>query len=261
MSIAAMTWAFRQKVPPKPKVVLLALADQADERTGRVCYGKTDLEYLSEKCSVPLRTMVRCIGALVRNGYIIRESGQKERKANQYWLCLDREASESINEWVWLGPAAQETDDGEPQDVDDPHANMARDEAVEKTHESGAVPRAIGGVGRVSSLTKLHPRAREAPLSPSFSREAQDLERGIADFKVVAEAQGAPVFVIEGTRAWQAHCDDRRRRGLPGTLPTCTGTGKFAGKRGWYMPTLFPKIDETTGPPKGLSAQDLNDFH
>lgn len=52
-----------------------------------------------------------------------------------------------------------------------------------------------------------------------------------------ARARAAPdrVFVIEGTRAWKAWLAHRRRG-----LPTCDGHGPHAGKRGWYMPTLFP---------------------
>lgn len=253
MSIEAVAWALRQKIPPKPKIALIALADQADERSGRVCYGKTDLGHISTKCSIPERSLTRYFAALIRNGYLIRESGKAEGRASQYWLCLDRAQAEDYDDWKWTGDAPSE----EPEDLENSQdiegsATMADppDDA-----ENGRPGRPhMDGPARVSCLTKEHPRAREA-RPPSFSRAAQDLERGVP--KETAAEESKRFFVIDGSRAWEAWCQYQRSCGKPGTLPTCAGQGKHVGKRGWWMPSLFPP---PIGPPREPSEQDLKEF-
>jgi hypothetical protein len=70
-----------------------------------------------------------------------------------------------------------------------------------------------------------------------------------------AKAAKVQVFVIEGSRAWLAWLDHRRRSGRMAAFPTCTGTGEFANRRGWYFPSLFPP-PASTGPPSLMTADD-----
>ena len=251
MSVAAQTWAWAQKVPIKPKFVLVTLADQTDERTGKVCYQRTDAAFLADKCGVPKRSLYRYLGALIRNGYVTRSSGQKKGHASEYWLCLDRLPSADMEEFLWS--AADEVDEpDEPQDVEG-CAISADPQDDEKTRDFGAP--GVPCVAQQDSLEKpkIPSRAREI-VPKTFDRSAQDLERGIRKERTPEESE--KVFVIEGTRAWDEWCRHQRARGKPGTLPTCTGQGKHAGRRGWYMPSLFPP---PVGPPQ-LSNQDLKEF-
>jgi hypothetical protein len=69
MSIAAMNWAWRQDVPSTPKLVLLALADAADDE-GR-CW--PSVATLSIKASASTRTVRRAIQLLIDHRMIMVE--------------------------------------------------------------------------------------------------------------------------------------------------------------------------------------------
>lgn len=246
MSVEATGWAFRQKLPPKPKIVLLALADQTDERTGRVCYGRTDMKYLAEKCSIAERSLYRYLAALIRNGYAIRESGKERGHESQYWLCLDR-ATTKIEEWQWSGApddAGDDTETDDPQDVEGGSAKMADRTPVENPAgdaQIGRPPLPIGGRPRVSGRHQDISARASGEQESSFSRKTQDLERQAVAIHRKATTENAREFAIYGTRAWDAWVEYRRRTGVkPAVPPTCEGAGKFAGRRGWYFPSLFP---------------------
>lgn len=64
----------------------------------------------------------------------------------------------------------------------------------------------------------------------------------------------ARVFVIEGTRAWNAWLAHRRRLGLLASAPVTVGHGEHAGKRGWYFDSLFPP--PPTGPPDSEVSEE-----
>lgn len=240
-----MGWAFRQKVPPIPKMVLLALADQTDETTGRVCYGKTDIKHIAAKASVGARSVYRYIGALIRNGYMLRESGKEKGKPSTYWLCLDRPLAKDIAEFQWV---RNESDaDQEIDDMPDRHTPY-------NTFESPTVAdplcQQVADQDSLDRPKNISVRARESePLPPSgFSRQAQDLERNRFQAKQ-QETQPKSYFVIEGTRAWEAWLKVKRKE----TGVSCwnlTTTAIIDGKqrRGWWFPSLFPP----TGPPETL---------
>lgn len=273
MSVEATGWAFRQKVPAKPKMLLMALADQTDETTGHVCYGKRDAKHLSMKASCSERTFYRYMAALVRNGYAISHSGKAKGEPNEYYLCLDRPAAKSLSEWQWSAvdddqePA--ELDDGsatddDAQDVAGGYAKMA--DPVSPENDAASAQNGRGGLpqdGRpdVSADIKHLSRAREGNRSTSFSRKAQDAEIENRSINRVAEKAGARTFVIEGSRAWREWLAYRRdvERLAVFTLPTCTGPNN---NRGWYLPSLFPPNAQPppTAAEAALSEQDMADF-
>lgn len=57
MSIAAMHWAWSQVLPPAPKLILMALADNADD--GGYCWPR--VKKIAERCSVSERTVQRTL--------------------------------------------------------------------------------------------------------------------------------------------------------------------------------------------------------
>lgn len=264
MSVAAMAWAFRQTLPPKPKIVLLALADQTDETTGRVCYGKTDIKHIAQKCSVGERSLYRYLAALIRNGYALRESGASRGTESQFWLCLDRPVAKP-GDWQWS--ASDDAGDGdeaatEPAPVADSSeggsANLAEGQNVENSvipDQNGRPPLPQDGRPRLSGRPgNIHTRtsAREAS---GFSRKQQAAEIEALSIKKKAASENVTVFVIQGTRAWAAWIEYRRRKGMVPSMPTCNGVGVHALKRGWWLPTLFPP-DSRADPPVEMSNSD-----
>jgi hypothetical protein len=87
MSVKAMTWAFEQAIPPTLKVVLLALADHADENN--VCW--PSIARLAVKSSMSERTVQRNIQDLEFQGYIEKKSTFSDvgrQMSNHYVLLL-----------------------------------------------------------------------------------------------------------------------------------------------------------------------------
>lgn len=81
-----MTWAFAQKVGGNEKLVLLALADHADEEWS--CY--PGMETLAAKASVSVRTVQNVLARLEEAGYLTRERRHSQntgyRTSNRYTL-------------------------------------------------------------------------------------------------------------------------------------------------------------------------------
>ena len=104
MSLETQRWAYKKEnVPYKAKV----RADdpcgyQADEVTGEVCYQRTDVKFFVEKLCMPERSFYRCVAALVRQGYLRRES-ERGGQQPKYWLCMKREPT-LIEKWSLGGP-------------------------------------------------------------------------------------------------------------------------------------------------------------
>ena len=70
MSIAAMTWAFEQPLPPNQKIVLLALAD-CENGHSLICI--PGQERIAEMATMSVRSVRRMLDALEDGGYITRE--------------------------------------------------------------------------------------------------------------------------------------------------------------------------------------------
>lgn len=265
MSIQAVAWALDQhpdNLPGKPKLVLVSIANHADHRTG---YCWLTLETISHESSQPIRSLYRYIGALVRNGYLrkqLRKGEDGKQRATDYWILFNREP----NPWDWgaRGP------DGDPLDVvgdeSDPSATQADGENGADAAPSADLadgPSANGGTAYNDEPSYIKPsyeeearaRASETPAPPPPPRGYRPPP--VEPMGAVLDPQGRQVFVIKGTRAWDAHCAERRRQGK-GSPPTVWAIVNGKSREGWYFANLFPPNYKPPDDP--LSDQDAADF-
>lgn len=87
MSIAAMNWAWAQALPPSSKLVLMALADAADE-VGQ-CFPR--IRVIARKCCVSERTVQRVIKEFERDNVLIvakRKRDNGAQTSNLYQLQM-----------------------------------------------------------------------------------------------------------------------------------------------------------------------------
>ena len=85
MSIKAMNWAWEQKLPPSSKLILMAIADAADEEGD--CWPK--VKTIAKKCGVSDRTVQRVLKEFIANGLISvtpRFSQDRRQVSNNYRL-------------------------------------------------------------------------------------------------------------------------------------------------------------------------------
>ena len=89
VSVAAVAWAFEQKLPANEKIVLLALADCENGQTALCIPGQ---ERLAEMSSMSVRTVQRMLARLEERGYIRRERRTSAisgyRTSDSYVLAL-----------------------------------------------------------------------------------------------------------------------------------------------------------------------------
>ena len=250
MSIQAVAWALEQDLPGTAKLVLISLCNHADHVNGH-CWPST--ETIAKEASVGVRSVYRWIGALQRNDYIdVRKSKGKDGKqrANNYWIRFDR----IKRPWEFFSKDTE----AEPQDLDDPTANLSpgetTDEPVENSsdmHDLAVGPSDIGVTRQDSDsqTIKVEPsesellataRARGAPKA--FDPKARQAEQAKLQAAEEARSKNQRIPVVEGTDAWNAWVRH-------GHAPTLTTWVIFDGKqrRGWYFPSLFPP--RSTGPP------------
>jgi len=71
MSVKAITWAWRQKLPATEKLVLLALADHSNDEDFRAW---PSLSHLADKCGLHRRSVIRLLAELETAGYLHREN-------------------------------------------------------------------------------------------------------------------------------------------------------------------------------------------
>jgi len=87
MSIAAMNWAWRQDVKPVPKLILMALADAADDEG--VCW--PSVSTVATKSGVSSRTVQRVMQSLTKRELLVaepRHRGDGSCLSNRYRLLL-----------------------------------------------------------------------------------------------------------------------------------------------------------------------------
>jgi hypothetical protein len=88
MSLKVITWAWTVRLPPAPKLVLMALADEADDRG--FCFPSH--RHLANKCSISERSVRRMISLLAADHHVSIEHRFKKdraRTSNGYRLGCD----------------------------------------------------------------------------------------------------------------------------------------------------------------------------
>jgi len=88
MSLKVMTWAWTVRLPPTPKLVLMALADEADDRG--FCFPSQ--RHLAEKCNINERSVRRMIALLRELEHVRSEQRFKKdrgRTSNGYRLAFE----------------------------------------------------------------------------------------------------------------------------------------------------------------------------
>ena len=82
-----MNWAWRQALTPTLKLVLMALADAADDQG--ICW--PSVSTLAKKCTVSTRTVQRSLRVLIDSGLLIAEARQRRdgsSTSNRYRLLI-----------------------------------------------------------------------------------------------------------------------------------------------------------------------------
>jgi hypothetical protein len=69
MSIKAINWALELPIPPTPKLVLVVIADYADDRG----YAFPGADTIARRASISARTLTRVLADLETHGYLERE--------------------------------------------------------------------------------------------------------------------------------------------------------------------------------------------
>jgi hypothetical protein len=286
MSIQAVAWALEQRIPAGPKLVLVALANHADHTSG-LCWPSVAL--IAHEASCSPRAVYRFVADLTRNGYV---SVQKKRgkdgkqRSNNYWLTFDRlplpwaavpptspqDADESNAEDQEI--ASSDSHEDEPGDSLSP-GQMNGAEAPENTMTPGvnaspgdrespgpsdsAVTRQESSL-EPSSVEPSRPSPLRVPAVPhGYDRRARPSAQASAAAEE-ARRRSQPVFVIEGTRAYEEWAKRKRHEhGHPWHLIT-TSIVDGKTRRGWWFPSLFPPSASGTDPPNTLTEQDAREL-
>jgi len=116
MSVKAISWAFTQQVKPSMKVLLLALADHADDEG----YCFPSVPTLASKSTLSVRTVQRTIERLIDDGFVQRtnrfdESGRQTSSA--YRLRMSIDVHEGPDEGDKMTPGGCQNDTGEGDTV------------------------------------------------------------------------------------------------------------------------------------------------
>lgn len=260
MSIQAVAWALDQKLPARPKLVLVSIANHANHTDG-YCWLKVDTIGAEASCSP--RAVHNFIGALIRNGFIRkaqRRGDDGKQRANDYWILLDRDPdlkwiteveSEPEEPEIDMPPEHTETQD----DVDGMHAVHPAEtspEPVEKparavgpsapacSHIDSAEPSKIKPEEGERAKTPYRPRAYAPPPVP----------RPPAQGEVISAKPTDPIFVFVGTPAYDAWAKVMAIKNRMSRWHLVT-TRYVNGERqtGWWFPTLFPP-SSNADPPK-----------
>lgn len=259
MSIQAVAWALEQDMPARPKLVLIAIANHADHTNG-YCFLKA--ETIAGQSACTKRSVYRFIGGLIRNGYLRRETKKGDdgkQRANDYWVLFDR----AENEWHWgthVGDEDHINDSDECSDTAD-EATTSCDPDVQISSGESDIPLApeddeIHAVssGPGDSAVTLKDSAEPSESNPKRAERsfAARPRRYQAPPPEPPKPVGAtnpsgpqkPFFVYEGSKAWLAWIEWRKRKGMrPHTLPTRTQFIDGATKHGWDLPSLFPPAE------------------
>ena len=274
MSIQAVGWALDQELPAGPKLVLVAIANHANHADG---YCWLHAETIAAEASCKPRSVYRFVAALMRNGFVRRErrrGADGKQRSNDYWILFNREPAK----WDWGGaqddPEAENeaaethsSDDDDPLDVvanygteseQKPSMSLGQSDS-DDTRQDPEKPSMSSGptvVGVTHSITaepsKTNPeesRARGAPPR-HYQPPPPDPPQPVGS----TDGNG-PVFVYEGTRAYEAWAKLKARQNRINRwhlVRTKIVDGK--PRSGWDFPTLFPP--QAQPPPSELMTEE-----
>lgn len=258
MSIQAVAWALEQDLPARPKLVLVSIANHADHTSG-YCFLRADTIAAESACTV--RSVYRFIGGLMRNGYIRRETKRGEdgkQRANDYWILFHRPSAT----WDWAAEvdgdhdhedASDDTTSSEPSDTVSPgESSEPGDTGVTRhpvdKHTVSPGP-SDNGVTRKSleepSESKPEEKKGSSPLAAALRKYQPPPPVSEAAQGALHPDASKPIFVYQGTRAWDAWMKHKLR--TTGHHFGLSKTMLLEGQKrtGWWFPTLFPPSEET----------------
>lgn len=82
MSVVAMAWAWEQNLEPAPKIILLSIADVADDEGIAYCSNQE----LAARCNLSDRSVITHIHALTQEGFLIQQ--HREGKVSVFIIPL-----------------------------------------------------------------------------------------------------------------------------------------------------------------------------
>lgn len=273
MSLEAITWAFRQEVPGTAKLVLLALANRADDETGECWPG---MPRIAKDAFCSVRSAQMHIAALRRNGYVdvrpMYSSGDGRQRSNHYWLLFDRQ------------PAAWQSKPGDPQDIADDGADSASHtnttDDLETDSETKpiapppvqpAAPPCIEPSGFEPSTTEqveiggaahcapsIAPQPSAPPQRPKAATEGSKPKgfdpkarhREIARQEAAEETRRRTnrIFVFEGSDGWESW--RKLKRAVDGSGLMFAVWSEAEQRKGAHFCSLFPpRLEEVAGLP------------
>jgi hypothetical protein len=262
VSIQAVAWALEQDMPARPKLVLVAIANHADHRTG-YCWLKSDV--IGDEASCSPRAVFNFVGDLIRNGYVrkaIRKSEDGKQRANDYWIVFDRAPGEWVSERAKAPTSDEESTSAEPDEIEvadaisgDPHAPGACGESTAETtaDTSDMSPGAVGPHApacmrkSLAEPSKTNPSKKEKDGANQFAASPRKYHAPpLAPQGALHPDASKPIFVYRGTPAWDAWMD--HKKATTGIRPDdLTKTMVIDGQKrtGWWFPTMYPPRRET----------------
>lgn len=258
MSIQAVAWVLEQDLPARPKLVLISIANHADNTNG---YCWLNAKTIADESACTPRSVYRFIGGLIRNGYLRRETKRGDdgkQRANDYWILFNREEKN----WDW-GAQIGEDDaahDGDEEPICEDETTISCAPGDQISHGESDTPlapeddhvHAVSSGPGDSAVTrkdsdepsKINPKRgqRSAATRPrAYQPPPADPPRPVGSTNAVGRPK--PFFVFEGSKAWLAWIAWRKRHGMIPSLPTRTQLIDGETKRGWDLPSLFPPAE------------------
>ncbi len=257
MSIQAVAWVLEdENVPGFARLVLISLANHADNKTG---HSWPSVATIAKEAHISQRSVHTYLGALRRNGYIDVESGRTKAgkaRSNNYWILFDRPKEP----WIFnkkdddqCAPDSHigdsEDDTAQPVDCESP-AHIADGISANSLQSKPSLtePSESFPVEGRDPPPAPHPVAVVSPpqVQPrGFDPNARKVEQARLQAAEEARSKKQMFPVIQGTKSWEAWIAHGHK---PTLLTTVIVNGKH--HRGWYFPTLFPP--RSTGPPSSL---------
>ena len=176
MSLAALAWAARQKLPCTQKIVLLMLANRHNSDSGR-CDPSHDR--LAEDCGLTRRSVMDQIVKLSENGFIRirhRALGGKHL-ANQYTLVLSFGVQEEVKDLVDF-TGDDNLKGSEPRSPLVKKVVNHVHQVVNDVHQ-GSEPRSPKTV--IEPVREPKEKARERATAPSVLKKPEDVDQQIWD--------------------------------------------------------------------------------